>query len=160
MKKIITLLATAALGIGATAAVAAASSAHLAGAAAVVNTRSTSFGTILVGPNGHTLYLDAADPKNKATCTGGCASIWPALTTSGKPTAKGKAKASDLGTITSGGKKQVTYKGHPLYYFSSDTKAGQTSGEGQNGFYVVSPSGSSITKSQKAAPAASGGAGW
>jgi predicted lipoprotein with Yx(FWY)xxD motif len=147
MKKISTLLAIAAVGVGATAAVAGATSAHVAGSVAVVGTRSTSLGTILVGTDGHTLYLDVADTKNHATCTGGCASIWPALTTSGKPTAKGSANASDLGTISSGGKKQVTYKGHPLYYFASDSKAGQTTGQAQNGFYVVSPSGSSITKS-------------
>jgi predicted lipoprotein with Yx(FWY)xxD motif len=162
MKKISTLLAIAAVGAGATAAVAGASSAHVAGSAAVVGTRSTSLGTILVGTNGHTLYLDVSDTKNKSTCTGGCASIWPALTTSGKPKAKGSAKASDLSTITTAGKKQVTYKGHPLYYFASDSAAGQTSGQAQNGFYVVSPSGSSITKSttKKTSSGTSSGGGW
>jgi predicted lipoprotein with Yx(FWY)xxD motif len=162
MKKISTLLAIAAVGAGATAAVAGATSAHVAGSAAVVGTLSTSLGTILVGTNGHTLYLDVSDTKNHATCTGGCASVWPALTTSGKPKAKGSAKASDLGTTTNGGKKQVTYKGHPLYYFASDSAAGQTSGQAQNGFYVVSPSGSSITKSttKKTSSGTSSGGGW
>jgi predicted lipoprotein with Yx(FWY)xxD motif len=149
MKKITTLLAIAGLAMGGTAAVAAASGAHASGAGAVVSTRSTSLGTVLVGPNGHTLYLDKSDPKNKATCTGSCAAIWPPLWTSGKPTAKGSVKASELGTINNGGKKQVTYNGHPLYYFASDTKAGQTTGQNQGGFYVVSPAGSSITKSTK-----------
>jgi predicted lipoprotein with Yx(FWY)xxD motif len=164
MKKISTLLAIAALGAGATAAVADATSAHVAGSAAVVGTRSTSLGTILVGTNGHTLYLDTNDTKNKSTCTGGCASVWPALTTSGKPMAKGSAKASDLGTITTAGKKQVTYKGHPLYYFASDSAAGKTTGQAQNGFYVVSPSGASITKSatnkSTSSAGSSTGAGW
>jgi predicted lipoprotein with Yx(FWY)xxD motif len=38
----------------------------------------------------------------------------------------------------------VTYAGHPLYTFTSDTAAGQVSGEGVMSFYVVSPSGSAI----------------
>jgi predicted lipoprotein with Yx(FWY)xxD motif len=159
MKRLTTMLAVASVAFAASVAVATASSAHAAGAAAVVGTRSTSLGTILVGPNGHTLYLDKADSKNKATCTGGCASIWPPLTTSGKPKAKGGAKASDLGTIKSGATKQVTYKGHPLYYFASDTAAGQTTGEGQNGFYVVSTSGKAITNTTKTTTSSSGG-GW
>jgi predicted lipoprotein with Yx(FWY)xxD motif len=155
MKRITTMLAIASVMLGASVAVAAASSAHTAASVAVVGTRHSSLGTFLVGTNGHTLYLDKADTKNKATCTGSCATVWPPLTTSGKPKAKGSAKSGDLGTINGGGVKQVTYKGHPLYYFASDTAAGQTTGQGQNGFYVVSPSGSSITKS----PAAGGGYG-
>ena len=63
-----------------------------------------------------------------------------------KPTAAGKAKASDLGTIKHGKATQVTYGGHPLYTFRADSKRSPTSGEGVNGFYLVSPSGSKITK--------------
>jgi preprotein translocase SecF subunit len=33
--------------------------------------------------------------------------------------------------------KQVTYNGHPLYTFASDTSAGKTSGEGVNNFHVA-----------------------
>jgi hypothetical protein len=68
------------------------------------------------------------------------------LSTSGAPKAAGKAKASDLGTIKHGKATQVTYSGHPLYTFTADTKASPMSGEGVNGFDVVSPSGSKITK--------------
>lgn len=163
MKRITTLLAIAGLTLGASVAVAGASGAHIAGGGAVVGTHSiSSLGTVLVGTNGHTLYLNSADPKNKDTCTGGCATIWPPLKTNGTPTAKGGAKAGDLGTISLGhGVKQVTYKGHPLYYFASDTAAGQATGEGQNGFYVVSPSGSSIKKAgNSSGGSSSGGGGW
>jgi predicted lipoprotein with Yx(FWY)xxD motif len=159
MKRLMTLLAIAGLAMGASVAVAGASSAHLASAAAVVSTRSTSLGTVLVGPNGHTLYLDKSDPKDKSTCTGGCATIWPPLLTKGAPKAKGAAKASKLGTIKRGSAEQVVYDGHPLYYFQSDTAAGQTTGQGQNGFYVVSPSGSMITKSANSS-SGGGGGGW
>jgi hypothetical protein len=70
----------------------------------------------------------------------------------GKVTVSGSAKASDLGTITrSDGTKQVTYDGHPLYYFAGDSGPGQTSGQGSDGFgakwWLVAPSGTQITSS-------------
>jgi predicted lipoprotein with Yx(FWY)xxD motif len=60
--------------------------------------------------------------------------------------------ASDLGTITrSDGTKQVTYDGHPLYYFVGDKGAGQASGQGSDGFgakwWLVSPAGADVTAS-------------
>jgi len=116
---------------------------------AVVTTKQTSLGTILVTSSGQTLYLDVGDKPGHWACTGGCAGAWPVLATSGAPKAAGKAKASDLGTIKHGKVTQVTYNGHPLYTFTADTKATPVSGEGVNGFFVVSPSGSKVTKSTK-----------
>ena len=60
--------------------------------------------------------------------------------------------SADLGTITrSDGTKQVTYKGHPLYYYAADTSPGQVTGQGSNSFgakwWLVAPSGAAITKS-------------
>jgi predicted lipoprotein with Yx(FWY)xxD motif len=108
-------------------------------------------GTYLVGPNGRALYLWVADRKNKSVCSGSCAKAWPPLTTTGKPRASGGAIEADLGTTArSDGRKQVTYKGHPLYYFIGDTSSGMTHGQGSNGFgakwWLVSPSGQAITK--------------
>jgi len=121
-------------------------SAH-SSAATVVSTKQTSYGTILVTSSGQTLYLDSADKPGHPACTAGCQSIWPPLKTSGAPKASGSAKGSLLGTTTiAGGVKQVTYNGHQLYTFKSDTKSNPTSGEGVNGFYVVSSSGSKVTK--------------
>ena len=141
------LLVSVALGALALASSALGKSAH-ASSVTVVTTKKTSLGTILVTSSGRSLYLDVADKPGHPACTGGCLSIWPPLKASGTLKAAGGAKAADLATIKiAGGIKQVTYKGHPLYTFASDTKSGQTSGEGQNGFYVVSPSGSKITKS-------------
>lgn len=123
--------------------------------ATVVMTRKTSLGTILVTSSGRALYLDVGDKKGHPACTGGCLSIWPPLKAIGTVKAEGGAKAADLGTTKiAGGVRQVTYNGHPLYTFASDTKAGQTSGEGQNGFYVVSSNGSKVTK-----PTSSGSSG-
>ena len=131
------------LAVSATAALA--HTAHTAGSAATVNTKSTKLGTILVNSSGKTLYLDAGDKTGHFACTGACLKIWPPLSTSGKPKAAGKVKASMLGTVKNGKVTQVTYTGHPLYTFAQDTSAGQTTGEGVNGFFVVSPSGAKIT---------------
>ena len=63
---------------------------------------------------------------------GTCAKAWPPLLTKGNPTAGSGVDASDLGTtMRSDGTEQVTYKGHPLYYFVADTSAGSTKGAGQ-----------------------------
>ncbi|HLH66489.1 MAG TPA: hypothetical protein VKV27_12370 [Solirubrobacteraceae bacterium] len=107
-------------------------------------------GSYLAGPNGHALYMWMGDKPGKSNCTGGCAGAWPPLTTSGAPVAGSGVVAADLGTIKrSDGSMQVTYKGHPLYYFSGDSAAGQINGEGSDGFgarwWLVSPAGSPIT---------------
>ncbi len=126
------------------------SSAHASSASTTVSAKMTSLGTILVTSSGKTLYLDKADKPPHFACTGGCLSIWPILKANGTLKATGGAKAADLGKVKGPGGEQVTYKGHPLYTFVSDSKSNPTSGQGQNGFYVVSPSGSMITKSTRA----------
>jgi hypothetical protein len=94
------------------------------------------------------------------------------VTTTGTASASGSAKASDLGTITrSDGTKQVTYNGHPLYYFSGDSGSGTATGQGSDSFgakwWLVAPTGSDVTGSVSsftvsaaapAAPAATPGA--
>lgn len=139
------LLVSVALGALALAASALARSAHTS-AATVITTKKTSLGTILVTRSGKTLYLDVHDKAGHPACTGGCLTIWPPLKANGRLKASGRAKAADLGTIKiAGGTKQVTYNKHPLYTFASAAKG--TSGEGVNGFYVVSASGTKIAKS-------------
>jgi predicted lipoprotein with Yx(FWY)xxD motif len=121
-----------------------------AAAGTAVTTVHTSLGTVLAaGPKRLTVYLFAADTGAASTCSGACAQAWPPVTTSGAPKAEGGAVAGDLGTTTrSDGTKQLTYKGHPLYYYVSDSQSGETTGQGVNSFgapwYVLSPSGSEI----------------
>ena len=118
--------------------------------AAKVETHSGDLGTFLTDGSGRTLYLFVADHGGTSACTGACASAWPPLTTKGEPVASGQVKAGLLGTISRGGSRQVTYAGHPLYYFAGDTSTGQTTGQGSNGFgatwWVVSPAGAAITR--------------
>jgi hypothetical protein len=85
------------------------------------------------------------------------------VTTTGDPTAGTGVTASDLGmTKRSDGSEEVTYKGHPLYYFIADRSAGQTKGQGSNNFgakwWLVAPSGSAITTGGSSSGGASGGA--
>lgn len=129
--------------------------------AAKVETHSGDLGTFVTDGSGRTLYLFAADHGGKSTCTGGCASVWPPFTTKGTPTSAGQANASMLGTTSRGdGSEQVTYAGHPLYYFAGDPAAGDTKGQGVDEFgarwWVISPAGSAITHSA-GSPKPSGG---
>lgn len=119
---------------------------------ATVKTRSGALGTYLVDARGRTLYLFEKDTGKRSTCSGACAQAWPPLITRAKPQAAGGAKASLLSTSRrANGAKQVTYKGHPLYFFAPDTAAGQTKGQGVDGFgalwWVLAPSGKAIESS-------------
>lgn len=118
-------------------------------AGALVSTRNTSLGRVLVNSNGRTLYLFAKDRNGKSACTGQCAVFWPPVITRGKPRVSNGAKASLIGTTKrADGRLQVTYNHHPLYTFAKDKKAGQTTGEGVDAFGAewdaVSPSGRKI----------------
>jgi predicted lipoprotein with Yx(FWY)xxD motif len=126
-----------------------AASGFAAAKTATVKTRHGKLGTYLVDSKGRSLYLFKKDKTTKSTCYDACATAWPPLLTSGKPKAAGNAKASLLSTTKRrDGTRQVTYKGHPLYYFIQDKKAGDTKGQDVDGFgaqwYVLAPSGSAI----------------
>jgi predicted lipoprotein with Yx(FWY)xxD motif len=95
----------------------------------------TKLGNILVDSKGITLYDFVADKGTTSVCYGACAALWPPLLTKGKPIAGPGVRASLLGTTKrKDGKLEVTYGGHPLYYFVSDRKPGQTTGQGINQF--------------------------
>jgi predicted lipoprotein with Yx(FWY)xxD motif len=120
--------------------------------ASVIKTATASGATILTDGSGRAVYLWAKDSGGMSACSGACAGAWPPVTASGTVTAQGSAKASDLGTITrSDGTKQVTYDGHPLYYFSGDSGPGMAAGQGNDGFgakwWLVAPTGSDVTSS-------------
>jgi predicted lipoprotein with Yx(FWY)xxD motif len=110
---------------------------------------SSPLGTILVDQDGKTLYLFEADSKNKSNCSGGCLNLWPPLMADGTAKAGSGVTAGMIGTAT--GSSQVTYAGHPLYWFSGDTNAGDTNGQGLDDFggewYAISPAGTAV-KSQ------------
>lgn len=127
--------------------------------------------TFLVDAKGRTLYYFAKDNSSPGTqpsnCTGGCATVWPALYLSAA-VAPSTLAATDFGTITrdpstttttpdpygygttsgsSGGTSstlQLTYKGHPLYYYAADNATrGTVEGHDLNSsgdyWYVAAP---------------------
>ena len=120
-------------------------------AAVTVMTRTGPAGTYLVDGQGKSLYLFVADKGTTSSCEGPCATVWPPLTVADKANAGPGVNASLLSTSTRpDGSKQVTYAGHPLYYFASDRAAGDTTGQGVNNFgglwWLVTPNGTAITK--------------
>jgi predicted lipoprotein with Yx(FWY)xxD motif len=110
---------------------------------------STKLGKVLVDGSGRTLYLFEADKGAMSKCDGACASAWPPLTTSGKPTAGAGVVAAKLGTAKrADGTTGVTYDGHPLYTYAGDGAPGQTTGEGLTDYgapwYALSAAGKTV----------------
>lgn len=125
-----------------------------------IGTAKGSMGTYLTGASGRAVYMWVADKHGKSACAGTCAQNWPPLTTSSKPAVLGGVNAADLGTtIRSGGVKQVTYKGHPLYYYIGDSGPDMTNGQGSDGFgakwWLLAPTGTPISGNGGSATAAS-----
>lgn len=123
-----------------------------AGATVSVHAVSGIPGSALVGSQGRTLYLFEADSSGRSACSGACASAWPPDIVTGMPHAGSGAQQALLGTIKRpDGSMQVTYNGHPLYYFSGDGGAGSAKGQGVKAFgadwYVVNAGGSKIDTS-------------
>lgn len=126
-----------------------ASSLPPSGTTATVSVANSKFGSILVGADGRTLYLFEADKSATSTCNDACAAAWPPLTVTGAPQAGQGTTAGLLGTSKrADNTTQVTYNGHPLYYYAGDVKAGDTSGQEVNGFgakwYVLNAAGDKV----------------
>lgn len=128
----------------------AASTTASSGSAMTIATKHGKLGTILAaGPKHLTVYLFEADKGPSSSCGGACAKVWPPVTSEGKPTASGSAVSGDLGTtMRSDGAEQVTYKGHPLYFYDDDKDSGDAYGQGSKAFgaswYVLKPSGEKL----------------
>jgi predicted lipoprotein with Yx(FWY)xxD motif len=120
------------------------------GGPATVGVATTGLGEILVDSTGRTIYLFKKDKGTKSACSGDCASAWPPVRASGKPTVGSGANVSLVGTAArADGKPQVTYNGQPLYLYAGDEKPGDTNGQGLTGFgapwWVLSPAGNEVT---------------
>jgi predicted lipoprotein with Yx(FWY)xxD motif len=139
---------------------------NTASTTAVIQTRSTSIGTVLTNAQGHTLYWFSIDTSTKSNCNGACATYWPPVLGTPKAAA-GASLPMGFGTITrSGGQVQATYDGHPLYTYAADTSAGMTSGNGSNLsgglWWAMTPNGAkaaAAAASPSASPSSSSGSG-
>ncbi|MDQ1597713.1 MAG: hypothetical protein QOI70_1137 [Microbacteriaceae bacterium] len=115
---------------------------------AALSTASTALGKIIVDGKGMTAYVFDKDTagSGSSTCTGSCATAWPAITTtSTTPTVEGVT--GKVGTITGvNGEMQITVNGLPIYTFARDKAAGDVTGQGVgNIWWVLSPSGDKIS---------------
>jgi len=92
-------------------------------------------GSYLTDFQGITLYTLDKDTTGVSNCTGSCATAWPPYTSGA--TAQSTFPTNITVITRADGSKQFAWKGMPLYYFASDTKAGQITGDGLNGFHLA-----------------------
>jgi predicted lipoprotein with Yx(FWY)xxD motif len=115
---------------------------------------SATLGSYLSDKTGRSLYFFSTDSNGQSSCTGGCETVWPPFVVDNLTADKlGTGLTfSDFATITTAsGKKQVTYKGWPLYYYAPVSgadpygnagtntieAAGQTTGDGVGGVWFI-----------------------
>lgn len=115
--------------------------------ASTVQVVDSDLGSILADADGMTLYLFEADKGSTSTCYDDCAATWPALVAEA-PTGGDGIDASLLGTTErDDGTTQVTYAGHPLYYYAADDAAGDVTGQGVSDvWFVVGTDGAAVTE--------------
>jgi predicted lipoprotein with Yx(FWY)xxD motif len=123
-------------------------------AKATLSTAQTTYGKVLVGKGGLTVYSYDPDGHDKSNCTGSCDLHWPPM---GPATAGAGVDAAKLTTITRpDGTKQASYNGHPLYYYVNDPSAGSTMGEGVlNRWWVVDTAGTPVHSAAGSSPSSS-----
>ena len=86
-----------------------------------VTTGGSDYGTMLFDSRGQAIYLFDKETTSTPACYGDCAGNWPPVLTAGQPVAAGDARADLLGTTQRhDGSTQVTYAGHPLYYYAHE----------------------------------------
>ncbi|MFN2563582.1 MAG: hypothetical protein ABR499_01055 [Gemmatimonadaceae bacterium] len=118
--------------------------------------RTDQYGAFLTDGNGRSLYLLEEDRAGQSTCYEMCAVIWPPLLAGQSPAtaADSTVRASLLGRVPRrGGGAQVTYNGHPLYYYLGDAGPGQTRGQhvedSWGEWYLVSPTGQHVGEGER-----------
>jgi predicted lipoprotein with Yx(FWY)xxD motif len=79
------------------------------------------YGTMLFDERGQAIYLFDSETSDSPECYDDCASAWPPVLTEGPPEPDGDVDAALLGTTErDDGSVQVTYNGHPLYFYADE----------------------------------------
>jgi predicted lipoprotein with Yx(FWY)xxD motif len=109
------------------------------GSSYTINMSSGAVGNYLTGEDGKTLYVKKGDSTAATNCVGACLTAWPPFSLdSGETAVAGSGVTGTIATFQRpDGATQVTYNGAPLYYYSKDTKAGDTNGQGVGGVWSV-----------------------
>jgi predicted lipoprotein with Yx(FWY)xxD motif len=107
------------------------------------------YGRMLFNSRGRAIYLFTRERGTRSRCYGDCAVAWPPVYTRGRPRSGKGVRAALLGTtVRRGGRRQVTYNGHPLYYYVTDVRSGQVTCQDVVEFggtwLVVDPAGNAI----------------
>lgn len=90
-------------------------------AGTTITSAGSDYGDILWGPNRQAIYIWEREPSTTPQCYDDCAEAWPPVLTTGDPNAGAGIDAALLGTTKrSDGTAQVTYNGHPLYYYAHE----------------------------------------
>ena len=118
------------------------------GGGITIQTADSQLGEVLFDDSDRAIYLFDKEKSERSECFGECAEAWPPVLTEGDPQAGGGANAGLLGTIErDDGTTQVTYNGHPLYYWVNDP-AGQVLCNGVDEFggvwLAVEPNGDAV----------------
>jgi predicted lipoprotein with Yx(FWY)xxD motif len=91
------------------------------GAGTTIKTSSSQYGQVLFDGDERAIYYFDKESGSTSECYGACAEAWPPVLTKGDPQAGSGAQAGLLGTAQrDDGTTQVTYDGHPLYYYVDD----------------------------------------
>ena len=124
-------------------------------------------GSYLTDEQGRTLYIVVNENDESVDCAGECADAWPPFTLESLESMMGESMSSDemsgdemsgdamamasvdamlAGTVERmDGTTQITYQGHPLYYFVGDEEPGEVNCQAIENFggtcYAISPSG-------------------
>ncbi len=93
------------------------------GTGTTIKASASQYGKVLFSKSNRAIYYFDKESTRTPKCYGSCAKAWPPVLTSGKPQAGGAVKSALLGTTRrANGKKQVTYAGHPLYFYVTDPR--------------------------------------
>jgi predicted lipoprotein with Yx(FWY)xxD motif len=91
-----------------------------------------------IGYHAFPLYSSSSDTSNSSSCGTACSRVFEPLLTTGTPGIEGPGVTGTIGSFTrADGTTQVTYDGHPLYFYSDEgidvTRPGYpTTGSGNN----------------------------
>jgi predicted lipoprotein with Yx(FWY)xxD motif len=86
-------------------------------------TAGSDYGPMLYDVSGQPIYLFTAEPGGRPACYDACAEDWPPVLTDGEPSGDTGVRGELLGsTRRAGGSTQVTYAGHPLYFYAHEGK--------------------------------------
>lgn len=83
--------------------------------------RDSDYGRMLFNADRQAIYLFDKETTKKPRCYGDCAAAWPPVYANGEPRLGKGLQADLLGTTKRrNGRKQITYGGHPLYYYAHE----------------------------------------